>query len=181
MASQFDGGREDCLGLRYSSLQNHNPPSLRYSLKRGQELVEFAFVFLVLVLFIFGAVDLGRVFYTAIVVSNSAREGARYGIVYGLELDDLTDTLVLSPKLPIEDRGLDIKNAVKREAQGAQITIQDADIDIVCIATLPDTPGDCEQGKPLRVTVTHNFTPFLTWILGQPTLAIRRAVEMMIP
>ena len=58
---------------------NHDEYShpLRYPFKRGQEMVEFAFVFIVLVLFIFGAVDLGRVFYTVIVVTNSAREGAR--------------------------------------------------------------------------------------------------------
>ena len=160
------------MGLRCYGLQDRNSPSLRFSLHRGQELVEFAFVFLVLVLFIFGAVDLGRVFYTAIVVSNAAREGARYGIVYGLELDTLTD--ILSPSGT--PSGQDIRTVVKREAQGGQITLVDGDIDIYCLPS-----GDCASGDPLRVTVTHDFTPFLTWILGQPTLAIRRAAEMMIP
>ena len=173
MTSQFKGGREDRVGLRCYGLQDRNSPSLRFSLHRGQELVEFAFVFLVLVLFIFGAVDLGRVFYTAIVVSNAAREGARYGIVYGLELDTLTDILARSLR---GLAGLDIRTVVKREAQGGQITLTDGGIDIYCLPS-----GDCASGDPLRVTVTHDFTPMLTWVLGQPTLAIRRAAEMMIP
>jgi len=147
------------------------PPRHSFNL-RGQELVEFAFVFLVLVLFIFGAVDLGRVFYTVIVVSNAAREGARYGIVYGTEYDHLTDTLFLT------NSGQDIKDAAKQEAAGAQISIQNDDIVVVC---LPGGGVICQQGQPLRVTVTHNFTPLLTFILGQPSLAIRRAAEMMIP
>ena len=154
-----------------AKVAQYPPPRRSFSL-RGQELVEFAFVFMIMVLFIFGAVDLGRVFYTVIVVSNAAREGARYGIVYGTEYDHLTDTLYLA------NSGQDIKNAAKQEAAGAQITIQDGDIVVVC---LPGGGMICQQGQPLRVTVTHNFTPFLTFILGQPTLAIRRAAEMMIP
>ena len=172
MTQQFRGGREDCVGMRRNGLQYSNSPSLRHPFNRGQELVEFAFVFLILVLFIFGAVDLGRVFYTVIVVSNAAREGARYGIVYGTEYDHLTDTLFLA------NSGQDIKDAAKQEAAGAQISIQNDDIAVVC---LPGGGMICQQGQPLRVAVTHNFTPLLTFILGHSSLLNCRAAEMMIP
>lgn len=49
----------------------------------GQALVEFALVAPILLVFIFGVLDLGRGIYTYSVVSDVAREGARYAIVHG--------------------------------------------------------------------------------------------------
>ena len=49
--------------------------------ERGQSLVEFALVLPVLLLFIFGIVDAGRLIYTYNTVSNAARDGARVAIV----------------------------------------------------------------------------------------------------
>ena len=134
---------------------------------RGQELIEFAIIFPLAILFIFGAVDLGRVFYTVIVVSNAAREGARYGIAYGIDYDSFTNQYFF--------KDTEIKSYTKQESAGDFISITDGDIAISCPA------GNCNPGSPLRVTVTHNFTPFMTWILGQPSLPITRAAEMMIP
>jgi Flp pilus assembly protein TadG len=48
----------------------------------GQSMVEFALVLPVLVLILFGISDLGRLVFIYADVSNSAREGSRYGIVY---------------------------------------------------------------------------------------------------
>jgi Flp pilus assembly protein TadG len=45
----------------------------------GGAMVEFAVVFPVLVLLLIGAADFGRVFFTAIAVSNAARAGAEMG------------------------------------------------------------------------------------------------------
>ena len=47
----------------------------------GQELVEFAMTLPILALLVFGIFDLGRVVYFYSAMQNSAREGARYGIV----------------------------------------------------------------------------------------------------
>lgn len=49
----------------------------------GQTLVEFALVIPIMLLFLLGIVDLGRGIYIYSVVSNVAREGARYAIVHG--------------------------------------------------------------------------------------------------
>jgi len=49
--------------------------------QHGQALVEFALVFPVLLLLIFGIIDAGRLIYTYNTVANAARDGARVAIV----------------------------------------------------------------------------------------------------
>jgi len=45
--------------------------------ERGSSLVEFALVIPVIMLLIFGAVDLGRAVYAYNTIANAARDGAR--------------------------------------------------------------------------------------------------------
>src|SRR2546421_9355516 len=54
---------------------------LSYS-KKGQAIVETALLLPILMLLVMGSADLGRVFYYAIAVTNSAREAARQGTYY---------------------------------------------------------------------------------------------------
>ena len=56
---------------------------------RGQALVEFALVFPILALLIFGLVDFGRVVYTQNAISQAAREGARWGSVQARSATDI--------------------------------------------------------------------------------------------
>ncbi len=46
--------------------------------ERGQALVEFALIFTMLVILLFGIAEFGRGWYYANVLSNGARAGARY-------------------------------------------------------------------------------------------------------
>src|SRR5260370_25443685 len=50
--------------------------------KKGQAIVETALLLHILMLLVMGSADLGRVFYYAIAVTNSAREAARQGTYY---------------------------------------------------------------------------------------------------
>src|SRR5205823_9068682 len=50
--------------------------------KKGQAIVETALLLPILMLLVLGSADLGRVFYYAIAVTNSAREAARQGTYY---------------------------------------------------------------------------------------------------
>ena len=50
--------------------------------QRGQTLAEFAIILVVLLLIILGIVDFSRAVFIKSVISNAAREGARYGIVH---------------------------------------------------------------------------------------------------
>ncbi len=51
---------------------------------RGQSLVEMALVLPILILIVLGLLEFGRAFFIYTVVSNAAREGARFGIVQPL-------------------------------------------------------------------------------------------------
>lgn len=53
--------------------------------KKGAAIVEFALVLPLLVMLLFGIIEMGRAFYTWSVMSEATREGARVGIV---EIDD---------------------------------------------------------------------------------------------
>jgi hypothetical protein len=58
---------------------------------RGQSLIEFALLLPVLLVLIISALEFGRLFYTKIVITNAAREGANYyaGNILKLEISDL--------------------------------------------------------------------------------------------
>ncbi|MEA3325890.1 MAG: TadE family protein [Chloroflexota bacterium] len=64
----------------------------RYSQKKNwllaQSLVEFALVLPMLLLLILGAMDFGRMFYTKMVLTNAAREGANYLAYHQSDKDD---------------------------------------------------------------------------------------------
>jgi TadE-like protein len=49
--------------------------------QRGQALVEFAIVFPLLLIVVFGIIDFGRALQTYITINNASREGARVGSI----------------------------------------------------------------------------------------------------
>lgn len=55
----------------------------------GQEIVEYALVLPVLLLLVFGIIDLGRTIFVYNSMANAAREGARAGIVWSASVDDI--------------------------------------------------------------------------------------------
>lgn len=131
----------------------------------GQDLVEFALVLPLLLLFLFGALDLGRAFFSYIAITNAAREGARYAVSYGFEVE--SGNYVFSET--------DISAAVRREANASGIDLTGAVIGVACEENF------CDTGRVLRVTVDLPFTPILTGFLPDPTINMQQAVEMMIP
>jgi hypothetical protein len=56
----------------------------------GQDLVEYAIVFPVLMMLLLGVFDLGRIIYSYNAISNLAREGTRYAVVPARR-DDVQD------------------------------------------------------------------------------------------
>jgi Flp pilus assembly protein TadG len=59
--------------------------------KKGQALVEWAFVLPLLVLFIIIVMDFGRVVYYYSAIHNAAREGARYGVINPDQITEIQD------------------------------------------------------------------------------------------
>jgi Flp pilus assembly protein TadG len=56
---------------------------------KGQTLVEWALVLPIMLLIVFVVFDLGRGIYYYSVVYNAAREGARYGVVFPEETEEI--------------------------------------------------------------------------------------------
>jgi len=60
--------------MRFSPFSKHRKD-------KGQAMVEFALVSVIIVFIIIGTVDFARAFFTWASMANAAREGARYGII----------------------------------------------------------------------------------------------------
>jgi Flp pilus assembly protein TadG len=138
-----------------------SPRNLHYCRRsdrsKGQELAEFAIVLPLLLLIVFGVLDLGRLFHALITITNAAREGARYAMIFP---DDLT--------------GID--SVTRREAQNSGITL-DPGASSVSV-TYPQGFG---EHLPVRVTVTYRFQLFIAGILPSTNLTLMRYAEMMVP
>jgi Flp pilus assembly protein TadG len=50
--------------------------------ERGQSMVEFALVLPILLLLLCGIIDFGWLYYNQVMLSNAAREGARYAVIH---------------------------------------------------------------------------------------------------
>jgi len=105
----------------------------------GQSLVEFALVLPLLLMLVLGALDFGRLFYTKIILTNAAREGAYYLVSHADNANVLTDAT----------------DAVEAEAQNAGVC---------CIAVDFDPDSGWQPNKSVEVTVTATVPGLL--VLG---------------
>jgi Flp pilus assembly protein TadG len=111
---------------------------LNLNSRRGQSLVEFALVLPVLIVVLMAIFDFGFGIYTYNVLSNAAREGARYGIIA-----TKTDT--------------QIKNTVISKAVGVPLNASQITI----------TPSPTRtSGGTITVRITYPFAP-ITPLIGQ--------------
>lgn len=137
----------------------------------GQGLLEFALIVIFLVLLLFGAFDLGRIFHTKIVISNAAREAARY--------------LVLNPKDSMDQGAGDDQYpgtiaAAIREAENSAVPLSSADVNVTpCIDA--EAPNDgCDPDQTIQVTINKTYSFFLSDMLGN-TLAMSSFTIMYLP
>jgi Flp pilus assembly protein TadG len=125
--------------------------------RRGANLLEMALVTFLLIVLLVGIVDLGRVFYTYIIITNAAREGARYASRFAHHADG-------------------ILNATKTEAAAGGVALQDSNIDID-----PDPDGTpAEPGEPITVTVNSDVDTMFGSIIGFDTVPLRGRAEMVV-
>ena len=154
----------------------------------GQGLVELALVIPVLIIIVVGSLDLGRVFFSVITVTNVAREGARYLTLH--PDDSLYDNtapvcydLVITPPNPKPGYYCTIQ-AARQEAQagfGAPLVVNPTQITIV--PTCPDTDDaviGCDRASQATVTAQYDFRSLTLWFLPD-TLRITRTARMMVP
>ena len=101
---------------------------LRRNGEKGQSLVEFALVAPIFFLVLFAIIDFGMAFHAWITVTNSAREGARFGAVR-------------APAADIEARVRDTADS-----------LDDADLSV----TVTNAEGD--PGESVVVEVTYDYS-----------------------
>ena len=134
--------------------------------QQGQGILEFALILPILFLIVFGVLDLGRIFFETIGLTNAAREGARY---LTLHPDDVSNAL---------GTFLGAKAAAIDEANYSGITVSDSQVTVTCSNV--DSDDFCDSGTPATVTVTHNFDLILGWVLPSP-ITITRSAVMIVP
>ena len=148
-------------------------PRLRRGRTRGQSLVEFALILPVFALLFAATLDLGRLFYSQITLTNAAREGAFQGAQTPNSYDD-DDSCQADedPTTDFDDENLVVCRVVL-ESNKSFVTVTPEDVDFTC------TPSGCPKalGTVAKVTVTGDFT-FVTPLLapffgGQQTIELR--------
>jgi len=130
--------------------------------EKAQELVEFALVLPLLLLIVFGVLDLGRAFHAAIAITNASREGARFGTIR----PDATAN--------------EIRQATRNEAANSGIDLSASPIAVSCPDTAPPA-GTCDNGEPIEVTVTFNFNLLIGQIISIPSIQLVYSAEMRVP
>ncbi|WP_433704364.1 TadE/TadG family type IV pilus assembly protein [Paraburkholderia sacchari] len=105
--------------------------------QRGVAMVEFAVVLPVLLILLFGIVEMGLFLYDKAVVTNASREGARAGIV------------LKSPKAT----STDVQNVVTNYTSTYLLTFGSQNTPVV---TTSGTGGTF--GQPLTVTVSYQYS-----------------------
>lgn len=122
--------------------------------ERAQATVEFALVLPILLLILMGIFDFGRGLFAFTVVANSAREGARVGIIQG---DDAA-----------------IRTAVRQYAIGVG-TIPDSSILITRAGSAPN--------QTVKVQVSYDFdavTPVIDKFLPGGKITLTSAATMVV-
>jgi Flp pilus assembly protein TadG len=113
----------------------------------GASAMEFALILPVLLMILFGIIEFSILFYNKAVITNASREGARYGITFITEPEELEGTH------PTEDQIIAKVNDYLKNADDNTmlITFGTENIDT-------DTDGaNGVAGTDLTVTVTYDY------------------------
>ena len=125
---------------------------------RGQAVVEFALILPVLMLLFAAILDLGRIAFAQVAITNAAREGAFQASV-------TPDSYSAGQPCPADGLSNLVICRTVLEARGSSVVIEPTSIDLQC------TPTGCADGigHTVAVRVTTKFqllTPVLTLFFG---------------
>lgn len=136
---------------------------------RGQALVELALILPLMILLLAAALDLGRLFYSGITVTNAAREGA-------LEAAYNPDSFQAG--LPCDRTDNRVMCRAINEASGSFVTVVPADVSLTCTPSC--TPA---MGSKVKVTVVGHFsllTPILSVFTGGTNVTLSSTASAQI-
>lgn len=124
--------------------------------RRGQSMVELALILPVIALLLVGSVDLGRVFFAYVRLTNAVKEGALYGAYQP------------SPSAPVRDQAY-TEVAGRLGVNGTDFIINPSAGDVVCFTGLSDQTKACNSvvaGDTVQVTGHYDFKPLTTSLIG---------------
>jgi Flp pilus assembly protein TadG len=126
--------------------------------EKGQSLVEFSLMVVILTSLLLGILDIGRAYFTFMALQDAAGEGASYAAQY--------------PTYITSSNSADPNNVTYRVKNAAPVgTLVDWSSATVSVAN----SGSTAQGEPITVTVTTSYqllTPFVGTIVGSQTLPL---------
>ena len=129
--------------------------------ERGQSLVETAIVFPILLLLLAAVVDFGRAFDAYIVLTNAAREGARWGSV--------------NPELTADQ----VKQIVIDGVRGSGTNVTDwSSFGAGNVTVVGQEPESDPFPNAVRVTVSHEFDFWFGGMIGFPSVTLTKTSEM---
>lgn len=117
----------------------------------GAAVLETALVSIVLLLLFAGAVDVGRMFYSYVVITNAAREGVR-----------------TAARLPCTSlTGDNVHDAIVAAARSETNSLAGEPSASVTVGIDPDPATKCyTAGQSVIVTVTYDYQNILTQLVG---------------
>jgi Flp pilus assembly protein TadG len=130
--------------------------------ERGTSAVEFAIVFPLLVLLLFGIVEFSLILYDKAMLTNASREGARAGIVSQL----------------VRKTDAEIKSVVDNYSKNYLLTFGSANTPVVTVTRTGLQFGD---ELSVKVTYTYGFLAlpnFVTGIVGPMNLTATTIMRM---
>jgi Flp pilus assembly protein TadG len=136
---------------------------------RGQSIVELALILPVLMLLVAATLDLGRMFYSQVTITNAAREGA-YEAAYS--------PTSFQANAPCNSTLNRVMCRVLSEAKGSFVEVQKADVALAC------SPS-CAKGigNTVKVTVVGHFsliTPLMAPFFGGSDVTLTSAASAQI-
>jgi len=147
-----------------------NSNRVRHLLDQGQSLVEFALVLPVLLIVLLGVLDLGRLYFAYVTVTNASREGARLGMIKPANTAS-------------------IQTRTQRESANA-LHLSSSNIVIECAAYSNNPPyaysteqcveDDLQPGDRIRVTVNYNFQFLSLYLFRMPAIKLSNSTSMAI-
>lgn len=145
---------------------------------RGQGLVEFALVFPLIALLLFGIIDLGRAVYGFNTIANAAREGVRVAVVNQSENTTDPASTVCRKDMPVEVPAAPHWSIKACAAQSAiALGVKTSDVSVSYSAPSSDPHMSC-TASALSVGCIATVTVKYIWVPVTPLLGNLGGINM---
>lgn len=143
--------------------------------RRGASLVEMAIVLMVFITLVLGMLDLGIAVFRRHLLAQAARQGVRQAIVHGGMAN--ASMGVWGPTAwsgTADSGGHEVLNVIQPMLAGMDPSTVDVQIEWL------DAGNDVMNDDHVRVSVSTDYQPMMTFIFGNPTFTLQAASTMQI-